>query len=86
MEGDINRLGYRFLQTERPEQAVALLRINVELYPESWNSYDSLGEALLATGDQDGAVAMYEKSLELNPDSTSGREALARIQGGGTVN
>jgi len=86
MEGDINRLGYRFLQTERPEQAVALLRINVELYAESWNCYDSLGEALLATGNRDAAVAMYEKSLELNPDNTSGQEALARIRSGGTVN
>ncbi|NTV04141.1 tetratricopeptide repeat protein, partial [bacterium] len=57
----------------------------VDLYPESWNAYDSLGEGLLAVGDTDGSIAMYEKSLELNPENTNGRDALARIRGGGAT-
>lgn len=86
MEVDINRLGYRFLQTDQAAQAVAMFQVNVELYPESWNCYDSLGEALLATGDRDGAIANYEKSVELNPENTNGVEALAGIRGGETAN
>jgi len=66
LESDVNRLGYRFPQTERPVQAARLFRLNVELFPGSWNCYDSLGEALLATGDREGAVSMNQKSLELN--------------------
>lgn len=82
LEGQINGFGYRFLQQEKAPQAVAMFRINVELFPASWNVYDSLAEALLAAGDRDGAIANYEKSLELNPESVSGRTALERIRGG----
>ena len=80
LEDQINYSGYRFLQENKDAQAVSMFRINVELYPGSWNVYDSLGEALLKTGDVDGAAAMYERSLELKPDSQSGKDALARIR------
>jgi glyoxylase-like metal-dependent hydrolase (beta-lactamase superfamily II) len=86
IEADVNRLGYRFLQTERPEQAVQLFRINAKLFPESWNCYDSLGEGLLAVGDQEGAVVMYKKSLELNPENQNGKEMLEKIRSGEMVN
>ncbi len=80
-ENEINAYGYAFLQQDRVEQAIALFKLNVELFPESWNVYDSLGEALLRAGDATAAKAMYEKSLALNPDNTSGRDALAKIHG-----
>ena len=81
LEAEVNAQGYRFLQDGRLEQAIAMFRINVELFPEAWNVYDSLGEALLAKGDVAEAAAMYEKSLVLNPESPSGAAALARIRG-----
>jgi len=80
MEDQINFSGYRFLQENKVEKALAMFRLNVELFPSSWNVYDSLGEALLRAGDTDAAVKMYEKSVELNPDSKSGKDALARIR------
>ncbi|HPA82838.1 MAG TPA: tetratricopeptide repeat protein, partial [Thermoanaerobaculales bacterium] len=80
IENDINGYGYFLLQQDKVEQAVKLFRINVELFPESWNVYDSLGEALLRAGSTDEAIAMYERSLVLNPDNTNGREALAKIR------
>ena len=57
-----------------------MFTVNAELYPESWNAYDSLGEALLAADQVDEAVKMYEKSLALNPDNTNGTEVLTRIR------
>jgi tetratricopeptide repeat protein len=86
MEGEINGHAYRFLQTQRAEQAVAMFRINVDLYPDSWNVYDSLGEGLLALGERDEAIAMYEKALEINPESQPTMEALANIRGQAVVN
>jgi glyoxylase-like metal-dependent hydrolase (beta-lactamase superfamily II) len=86
LEAEFNALGYRFLQQEKAGQAAAMFKINVELFPESWNVYDSLGEALLAAGDREAAIAMYEKSLEINPENTNGREALARIRNEASVN
>ena len=84
-EAEINAYGYIFLQQEKIEEAIKMFRINVDLYPESWNVYDSLGEALLRAGDTDEATAMYEKSIALNPENTNGREVLARIQGAETT-
>ena len=63
-----------------------MFRINVEIFPESWNVYDSLGEALLAGGETEEAIAMYEKSLELNPESPSGLQMLDRIRNSEAVN
>jgi tetratricopeptide (TPR) repeat protein len=86
IESQINGYGYRFLQAEKVEQAARMFRINVELFPESWNVYDSLGEALFEAGDNESAIAMYEKSLELNPESPTGMAMLERIRAGTDVN
>ncbi len=81
LEGEVNAQGYRLLQAGRTAQAIVLFKANVELFPQAWNVYDSLGEALLASGDAAGAAAMYERSLALNPESKSGKDALAKIRG-----
>jgi tetratricopeptide (TPR) repeat protein len=59
-----------------------VFRVNKDLFPESWNVFDSYAEALLANGDRDGAIANYRRSLELNPDSESGKRALAALESG----
>ena len=86
VEAEVNAYGYRLLQMEKTDQAAAMFRINVELFPDSWNVYDSLGEALLAAGDRDAAITMYERSLEINPESTNGRDMLERIRTSASVN
>lgn len=81
-ENLINGYGYRFLQEDNALKAVRLFKINAELYPDSWNVYDSLAEALLRSGDTAAAEKMYAKSVSLKPDSKSGIEALEKIRGG----
>jgi 3-oxoadipate enol-lactonase len=75
-EAAMNQAGYNYLFAGQLDEAVALLKLNVEAYPESFNTYDSLGEALLAAGDRAGAEANYRKSLDLNPDNTNAVEVL----------
>jgi glyoxylase-like metal-dependent hydrolase (beta-lactamase superfamily II) len=84
VEGEINGHGYRFMQANQTDKAIAMFTINVELFPDAWNVYDSLGEALAKAGDTAGAVKMYRKSLALNPQSQSGKDALARLSSGAT--
>lgn len=65
-EAFYNEQGYGALQWfNNPAAAVALFRRNVELYPESANVYDSLGDGLLALGDSAGARAQFEKAIEV---------------------
>jgi CubicO group peptidase (beta-lactamase class C family) len=78
-EGELNMLGYAYLQRGDVATAVRLFQLNVEAYPTASNPYDSLGEALLAAGDSAGAVANYGRSLELNPANENARAVLARL-------
>ena len=80
-EGELNALGYRLLQTSKIAEAISLFKINTKENPNSWNTWDSLGEALLWAEQHREAKAAYEKSLELNPESASGIAALSRIEG-----
>jgi tetratricopeptide (TPR) repeat protein len=54
--------------------------LNVEAFPESFNTYDSLGEAYAAAGEKELAIRNYEKSLQLNPNSQSGIDALKKLK------
>jgi tetratricopeptide (TPR) repeat protein len=81
-EGTLNTLGYALLGEEKPADAVAIFRLNVEQYPESANAWDSLGEGYLAAGDRELAIESYEKSLELDPENANAREKLVEIRGG----
>jgi CubicO group peptidase (beta-lactamase class C family) len=78
-EPQLNSLGYALMQERRLEDAIAVFELNVEAYPEEFNTYDSLGEALLARGDTAGAVRNYRKSVELNPENRNGVEVLERL-------
>jgi CubicO group peptidase (beta-lactamase class C family) len=75
-EGTVNNMGYWLLGRERLDEAIALFELNVELYPESWNVYDSLGEAQLEKGLREEALANYRRSLELNPENRGARRVL----------
>jgi predicted alpha/beta superfamily hydrolase len=61
----INALGYRYLQEEDYDSAIAVFKINVERYPKSANVYDSLGEAYENQGNLEKAAKNYEKAVML---------------------
>jgi CubicO group peptidase (beta-lactamase class C family) len=64
-EARFNGMGYGYLQRGETAKAIAVFRLNTELYPESANTYDSLAEATEASGDKAAAVALYKKALEV---------------------
>ncbi len=67
-EADINAYGYQLLGQKKTDEAIAVLRKNVKDYPNSWNTYDSLGEALAAKGDTKAAVESYNRALSMTTD------------------
>ena len=81
IEGNLNSTGYLLLEAGKPKDAIEVLRVNVTLFPGSWNAYDSLGEAYAAAGQKDLAIQNYEKSVELNPKNENGKAALAKLKG-----
>jgi 3-oxoadipate enol-lactonase len=79
-EAQMNVLGYQYLQSGKPEEAIELFKLNVLAYPESANTYDSLGEAYMINGDKELAIQNYNKSLELNPDNKNALEKLKQMK------
>ncbi len=78
-EPELNRWGYQRLAAGDTRMAVSLLKLAAELYPDSWNAFDSLGEAYAANGDKALAVAAYRQSLVLNPKNDNGAAQLKAL-------
>lgn len=78
-ESDLNDWAYRLLANNQQKEALEIFKLNVYLFPKSWNVYDSYGEILLKLGDQNKGIEMYKKSLELNPENENGKKVLKQI-------
>src|SRR5688572_22873560 len=79
-EPELNRLGYRLLQAGKQKEAIEIFKLNVAEYPKAFNTYDSLGEGYLVSGNQELAILNYKKSLELNPNNTNAVTMLKQIE------
>lgn len=64
-ENLINQMGYELLFENKPEEAIAVFKANVERYPGSANVYDSLAEAYERGGRIDLAEPLYDKARVL---------------------
>lgn len=80
-ETEMNRMGYQLMRQNKKEAAVSVFRLTTQVFPDSWNAFDSYGEALLADGQKEAAVKMYKKSIALNPDNDNGKKVLQEITG-----
>lgn len=78
-EGELNALGYRLLEAGRIREAVTVMQLNTEAFPNSSNAYDSLGEAYLANHQVPEARAAYKRCLALDPHSENARAVLAKV-------
>jgi tetratricopeptide (TPR) repeat protein len=54
----------------KSDDALAILNLNAEFYPNSWMVYFQLAEIFLKKGDKVLAQENYRKSLALNPENS----------------
>lgn len=78
-ELEVNALGYGLMGAGRVAEAIRVFRLNVESYPNSFNTYDSLAEAYMTDGQRDKAVEFYQKSLAKNPANTNATQQLQKL-------
>jgi uncharacterized protein (TIGR02145 family) len=69
VENEFNSLGYKMLYAGKTMEAVVVLSMALQVFPEAWNLYDSLGEVYMYAGEKEKSKNYYRKSLELNPDN-----------------
>lgn len=75
-ENELNRYGYQLMGQEQIDEAIKIFKLNIKRHPDSWNVYDSLGEALVNKGNKKDGKKYYEKAYSMAP---AGQKA--RIEG-----
>lgn len=77
----INAMGYRRLENHDVDAAIVVFELNSETFPDSANTWDSLGEAVMIKGDHEMAIRYYRRSLELDPDNRNAARMIERMTG-----
>jgi CubicO group peptidase (beta-lactamase class C family) len=75
-EPRLNNLGFQLAGRQELAAAVIVLQVNTGLYPDSANTWDSLGEVLLQDGQRARALECYRKVLEVLPRDKQANEAV----------
>jgi tetratricopeptide (TPR) repeat protein len=68
---------------ENRRAAMAILRLNLEFFPQSIPTMQNLANISIQAGDTAGAVDVLTKALEIQPNNNQLRNMLQRIRPGG---
>jgi predicted alpha/beta superfamily hydrolase len=79
-ENFVNSCGYMQLHLHNIDGAIEIFKQNIKNYPNSFNVYDSLGEAYMLKGEKLMAIKNYERSIQLNPDNDNGKKMLEKLK------
>ncbi|MBA4852861.1 serine hydrolase domain-containing protein [Emticicia sp. BO119] len=79
-EDDLNMLGYTLMNKKRLDDAIKIFELNVKLFPQSGNVYDSLGEAYLNKGNNELALLNYKKALALDPANKGAKDIIEKLE------
>ena len=68
------------LANARPDDAIALTKLNIEFYPNSSASYAALAYAYTRKVDDRSAIEALEKAVELDPGNNVARGQLEQLK------
>lgn len=80
VEGNLNSLGYKLIGKNKTEQALEIFKLNVHLFPESGNTFDSLAEAYALLEMNSEALNNYEIALRINPANTNAKKQIEKLK------
>ncbi len=66
----------------KPDDALALLQVNAEFYPNSAATYAGMGQAYLKKNDKENAIKNFEKVVQLDPNNQVAKRNLEQLKGG----
>jgi len=65
----------------KPDEALALLQLNMEYYPNHAPTYSAVAQAYLKKNDKEDAIKNFEKALQLDPNNQPARRQLEQLKG-----
>jgi len=75
----LNEYAKGWSNAKRTDDAIALLKVAVELHPKSPILYDSLGNLYAQKGEKELAIQAYQKALEADPTFERAKEMLKKL-------
>ncbi|RXQ90980.1 serine hydrolase [Ancylomarina salipaludis] len=78
-EIDLNAKGYEMIKRGNYPKAIELFKLETLAFPNSYDAYDSLGEAYMNNGNPQKAIKNYKKSLALNSDNLNAKEKIKEL-------
>ena len=80
LEEVFKSIGYTlFFQLERQQDAIKLFKLNILEYPNSYDTYGSLGYLYFLTEQYDVARKNYVKALKINPENSYSERRIKEI-------
>jgi predicted alpha/beta superfamily hydrolase len=77
----LNQVGLFILNQEKLyDKAIEIFSLNQQYYPNTYITYNSLGEAYKRNGDKKLAIYHYKKSLELNEHNENAKKSLLELK------
>jgi tetratricopeptide (TPR) repeat protein len=80
IEGALNTQGYNLIQLKKLDDAIRVFTLNTQLFPNAWNTWDSLADAYMKKGEKQIAIGFFKKSLELNPKNGYAKEMVEQME------
>ncbi len=80
-ETSLDALAGELTTAGKVDEALAILDLAAQEFPQSGFVPYLQGEALLKKGDRQGALARYQRALELQPRNEAARRRIAELQG-----
>ena len=79
-EDNLNTWGYKLIQNNNIEKALEVFKLNVNFFPESGNTFDSLGETYALLEMNVEALKSYETALKINPANTNAKKQREKLK------
>ena len=72
--------GFCEMKLERWDDAISVLELNIDLFPDFPSAYDAMGEAYTCSGQESEAIACYERSLSIDPNNAFAERKLRQLK------
>ena len=76
---DLNIMGYYLMNRDRIDEALAIFKFNLQLYPHVANCYDSLAECFMNRNDNEQAIKYYQLAYEKIPSDTTATDEFKQF-------
>ena len=76
---DLNILGYYLMNRDRQDEALAIFKFNLKLYPRVANCYDSLAECFMNRNENEEAIKYYKLAYEKIPSDTTATDEFKQF-------